>query len=253
MLSLYILIVCNLLTFAFLGWLISLIAKNVNIVDSMWSLFFVVTTITCLATLDGITTRHLVIAIIVFIWAIRLSTHLSQRNWGKPEDSRYQVIRSNNEPYFKYKSIYIIFGLQAIWASIISAPLIASFIDIRPYSLLDKIGLSVVIFGIAYETIADKQLKKFLSKKSNKVMDQGLWRFSRHPNYFGEFLVWWGFYLISIGSGYSFTLISPILMSILLLKVSGAELLESTIVNRRPGYKKYIRNTSAFFPWTSKK
>jgi steroid 5-alpha reductase family enzyme len=118
---------------------------------------------------------------------------------------------------------------------------------------LDKIGLFIVLFGITYETIADKQLKKFLSKKSNKVMDQGLWHYSRHPNYFGEFLVWWGFYLISIGSGYWFTIISPILMSILLLKVSGAELLESTIVNRRPGYKSYIKNTSAFFPWPSKK
>jgi len=189
----------------------------------------------------------------VFIWAIRLTTHLTIRNWGKPEDSRYQVIRNNNEPYFKYKSIYIIFGLQAIWAAIISAPLIASFIDVRPYSFLDKIGLLIVLFGITYETIADKQLKKFLSKKSNKVMDQGLWHYSRHPNYFGEFLVWWGFYLISIGSGYWFTIISPILMSILLLKVSGAELLESTIVNRRPGYKNYIKNTSAFFPWPSKK
>ena len=111
----------------------------------------------------------------------------------------------------------------------------------------------IVIFGITYETIADKQLKKFLLNKSNKVMDQGLWLYSRHPNYFGEFLVWWGFYLISIGSGYWFTIISPILMTILLFKVSGAELLESTIVNRRPGYKNYIKNTSAFFPWLSKK
>jgi len=253
MLSLYILITCNLLVFAFLGWVISLFTKNVNLVDSMWSLFFVVTSITCLVSLDTTSTRHLAIITMVLIWAIRLTIHLTQRNWGKPEDSRYQVIRNNNEPYFKYKSIYIIFGLQAIWAAIISAPLIASFIDVRPYSLLDKIGLIIVLLGITYETIADKQLKKFLSKKSNTVMDQGLWKYSRHPNYFGEFLVWWGFYLISIGSGYWFTIVSPILMSILLLKVSGAELLESTIVNRRPGYKSYIKNTSAFFPWPSKK
>ena len=253
MIDLYILVLSNLLTFALIGWILSLFTKNVNLVDSMWSLFFVVASITCLVSLDTSSSRHLAIATMVFIWAIRLTTHLTQRNWGKPEDSRYQVIRKNNEPYFKYKSIYIIFGLQAIWAAIISAPLIASFIDVRPYSFLDKIGLLIVLFGIIYETIADKQLKKFLSKKSNKVMDQGLWHYSRHPNYFGEFLVWWGFYLISIGSGYWFTIISPILMSILLLKVSGAELLESTIVNRRPGYKNYIKNTSAFFPWPSKK
>ena len=253
MLSLYFLIIFNLLSFAFAGWVISLFSKNVNIVDSMWSLFFVVTSITCLVSLDIYASKHLVIAAIVFIWAFRLTTHLTQRNWAKPEDSRYQIIRNNNEPYFKYKSIYIIFGLQAIWAAIISAPLVAIFIDIKSYSLLDIIGLIIVLFGIIYETIADKQLKKFLSKKSNKVMDQGLWHYSRHPNYFGEFLVWWGFYLISIGSGYWFTIVSPILMSILLLKVSGAELLESTIVNRRPGYKNYIKNTSAFFPWPSKK
>ena len=253
MLNLYILIIFNLFAFAFLGWLLSLYKKNVNIVDSMWGLFFIVTTVTSLVSIDIITARHLAIATMIFIWAIRLTTHLTQRNWNKPEDSRYQVIRNNNEPYFQYKSIYIIFGLQAFWSAIISAPLIASFVYIGPYSFLDKIGLLIVLFGIVYETIADKQLKKFLSKKSNKVMDQGLWHYSRHPNYFGEFLVWWGFYLISIGSGYWFTIISPILMSILLLKVSGAELLESTIVNRRPGYKDYIKNTSAFFPWPSKK
>ena len=105
MFSLYILIVCNLLAFAFLGWILSLFTKTVNLVDSMWSLFFVVASITCLVSLDITSARHLAITTMVFIWAIRLTTHLTQRNWGKPEDSRYQVIRNNNEPYFKYKSI----------------------------------------------------------------------------------------------------------------------------------------------------
>ena len=118
---------------------------------------------------------------------------------------------------------------------------------------LSIIGLILAFFGLVYETIADWQLSNFLKNKKGSVMNQGLWRYSRHPNYFGEFLVWWGIYLISFNSIFSFTILSPILMSLLLLKVSGAELLESTIVDRRPGYATYMKQTSMFFPWFKKK
>jgi len=129
-------------------------------------------------------------------------------------------------------------------------PIYTDNLSINPLSI---IGISIAFFGLAYEAIADWQLARFLKNNKNQVMDQGLWHHSRHPNYFGEFLVWWGIYLISFNGLYSFTILSPLLMSLLLFKVSGAELLESTIVSRRPGYEKYIQDTSMFFPWFKKK
>ena len=177
---------------------------------------------------------------LILLWSLRLFAYLTKRNWGKQEDNRYQVIRNNNEPFFKYKSLYIVFWLQALMASVLMLSIIPIFINDIPLNTLSIIGFIVAFFGLAYETIADWQLSKFLKSKKVGVMNQGLWSYSRHPNYFGEFLVWWGVFTISFNGIFSITLLSPILMSLLLFKVSGAELLESTIVDRRPGYDLYL-------------
>ena len=190
---------------------------------------------------------------LILLWSLRLFAYLTKRNWGKQEDNRYQVIRNNNEPFFKYKSLYIVFWLQALMASVLMLSIIPIFINDIPLNTLSIIGLIVAFFGLAYETIADWQLSKFLKSKKVGVMNQGLWSYSRHPNYFGEFLVWWGIFTISFNGIFSITLLSPILMSLLLFKVSGAELLESTIVDRRPGYDLYIKQTPMFFPWFKKR
>jgi steroid 5-alpha reductase family enzyme len=137
-------------------------------------------------------------------------------------------------------------------ASILMLSIIPIFLNDLTINTLSVIGFLLAFFGLAYESIADWQLTNFLKNKKGSVMNQGLWRYSRHPNYFGEFLVWWGIYLISFNIVFSVTLLSPILMSLLLLKVSGAELLESTIVDRRQGYADYIKQTSMFFPWFRK-
>ena len=252
MLDLYTTTLIYFLVFGFIGWVLSLFLKNVTHVDSMWALFPLLGTFVCMQTLP-LNLMQTLFFCLIFLWSLRLFAYLTIRNWGKAEDSRYQVIRKNNEPLFKYKSLYIIFWLQAFMASILMLSIIPIFINDITINTLSVIGFLLAFFGLAYESIADWQLSNFLKSKKGSVMNQGLWRYSRHPNYFGEFLVWWGIYLISFNSIFSFTLLSPILMSLLLLKVSGAELLESTIVNRRKGYALYIKRTSMFFPWFRKR
>ena len=252
MLDLYTTTLIYFLVFGFIGWVLSLFLKNVTHVDSMWALFPLLGTFVCIQTLP-LNLMQTLFFCLIFLWSLRLFTYLTKRNWGRAEDSRYQVIRKNNEPLFKYKSLYIIFWLQAFMASILMLSIIPIFINDITINTLSVIGFLLSFFGLAYESIADSQLSNFLKSKKGSVMNQGLWRYSRHPNYFGEFLVWWGIYLISFNSIFSVTLLSPILMTLLLLKVSGAELLESTIVDRRQGYAEYIKQTPMFFPWFRKR
>jgi len=182
---------------------------------------------------------------------LRLTAHLLVRNWGQPEDRRYQAIRRNHSPGFSWKSLYIVFGLQALLAWIISMPLHAAIVGTTPLNWLDAVGAALVLTGLAIEASADHQLRRFKADPSHagQVMDQGLWRYSRHPNYFGEACVWWGFGLIALAAGSGLSLIAPLLMTWLLLKVSGVALLEKDIAERRPAYQDYIARTSAFVPW----
>jgi steroid 5-alpha reductase family enzyme len=188
------------------------------------------------------------------IWSVRLAAYISWRNWGEPEDHRYQTIRHRNQPYFELKSLYLVFGLQAVLAAITSLPLLAALASPRPINFLDFLGIIVFATGLVIESLADWQLARFKGDARNcgKVLDTGLWRYTRHPNYFGEFCVWWGFYIIALAAGAWWTVLSPLLMSLLLLKVSGVALLESNIGERRPTYSAYIARTNAFFPGPSR-
>ena len=252
MLDLYLTILIYFFAFGLFGWVLSLALKNVTHVDSMWALFPFLGMLVCIQSFP-LNMMQGLFFFLILLWSLRLFAYLTKRNWGKQEDNRYQVIRNNNEPFFKYKSLYIVFWLQALMASVLMLSIIPIFINDIPLNTLSIIGLIVAFFGLAYETIADWQLSKFLKSKKVGVMNQGLWRYSRHPNYFGEFLVWWGIYIITFNGIFSITLLSPILMSLLLFKVSGAELLESTIVDRRQGYDLYIKQTPMFFPWFKKR
>lgn len=237
--------------FALGGWLISLIRDNVTHVDSMWSLFIGISAYTYTLLFYELSPRTILVLILVTIWAVRLCAYLTWRNWNPHEDHRYAAIRKNNEPHFWFTSIYIIFGLQAVLAWIISMPLFGAIEAKSPLSVWDYLGALLVAVGFIWETLADWQLSAFKAKNGNKgkVLDTGLWRYSRHPNYFGEFCVWWGFYLIAIAGGAWWTIAGPILMSLLLFKVSGVALLEKNIGERRPAYAEYIKRTNAFFPW----
>lgn len=240
--------------FALAGWIVSLIRDNVTHVDSMWSLFLGMSAYTYALFFFELSARTILVLVLVTIWAIRLCSYLTWRNWNPHEDHRYAAIRKNNAPHFWFTSIYIVFGLQAVLAWIISMPLFGAIESKLPLNYLDILGSLLCTFGFVWETIADWQLAIFKGKTSNidKVLDTGLWRYSRHPNYFGECCVWWGFYFIALASGAWWTVVSPILMTWLLLKISGVALLEKDIAERRPAYASYIQRTNAFISGTPK-
>jgi steroid 5-alpha reductase family enzyme len=231
-------------------WLVSLWKHDASIVDSVWSVFFLVAAAYFTLALPSIGPRAGVLWVLLALWAIRLCAHITWRNWGHPEDSRYQTIRQNNEPNFAWKSLYLVFILQALLAWIIAAPLLLVLDNPMPLQWSDYLGIALAGFGWGFESLADWQLAQFKAKQENagKVMDSGLWRYTRHPNYFGEFCVWWGFFLLAVASGVWAALLSPLVMSFLLLNVSGVPMLEKDIVKRRPAYQAYAARTNAFFP-----
>ena len=241
-----------------IGWLISLRYRNVTIVDSLWGLGFVLIVWITFTFSDGYVGRRLLIAALVTLWGLRLCAHLSVRNWGKGEDPRYADWRRKSGVKFWIVSLCKVFILQAVFLWVISLAVQIGQLAPTPdkYTWLDGLGLVVWAVGFFFESVADWQLAKFKGDPRNKgkVMDRGLWAYSRHPNYFGEFLIWWGFFLITLSTPYSWwTVISPLIITAVLLKMTGIPLTEGTIVKTRPGYKDYIQRTSAFVPWFPRK
>ncbi len=239
-----------LLLFAAVAWLVSLVKRDVSIVDSLWSVMFLLAVIVYAALCSDIGTRLSVVLALVLIWSLRLCIHITWRNWGEPEDARYQAIRRNNEPNFIFKSLYIVFGLQAVLAWLIATPLPVAVSGSSAIGPWDVTGVGLWLVGMFFQGVGDWQLARFKSDPRNrgKVMDRGLWRYTRHPNYFGEACVWWGFYLIAAGAGGWWTIFAPMLITLLLLKVSGVALLEKDIEERRPAYRQYRERTNAFIP-----
>jgi steroid 5-alpha reductase family enzyme len=237
------------LLFAFGGWLVSLKKNNVTHVDIMWSLFFVLNTLYFFTAFTP-SLRTALILFLVLLWGLRLSIYLAIRNWGKPEDARYLKIRQNNEPNFRFKSIYIIFGFQSILAWIVGSILFIATKNDHPLTWLDYLGILVTLFGIIYESIADYQLIQFKNdiKNRGKLLQSGLWKLSRHPNYFGEILVWWGFFITTLVTGIHFNLIAPLLMTFLILRFSGVTLLEANLNKKFNDYDDYQKKVNTIIP-----
>lgn len=238
-----------------LVWLLSLARRDVSIVDSLWPAMFVFAALTYYLSLPQTGPRAALVLLLIAIASLRLFAHITWRNWGEDEDRRYQKIRANNEPNFALKSLYIVFVLQAVIAWVVSLPLLAAIAGQAPLSPLDYLGIALWGLGFVFEAGGDYQLARFKADPENrgKVMDRGLWRYSRHPNYFGNACIWWGFGFIATAAGAWWALVSPLLMTFLLLKVSGVSLLEQDIGERRPGYADYVERTSAFIPLPPKK
>ena len=248
-LDLWLLSLTFLLVFGIVGWLISLAIRNVSIVDSMWSLMFLLAT--CVYAFVGDAgPRSTLIVLLVTLWSLRLAVYITWRNWGEGEDYRYQRIRENNSPNFGFKSVYIVFGLQAALAWFISLPLLAATTSTTPLGFLDAAAVILWVIGFVFESLGDLQLSQFKANPENrgKVLRTGLWKLTRHPNYFGDFCIWWGFYLFALSAGTWWSIAAPLLMTVLLLKVSGVAMLEKDIGERRPEYADYIASTNAFFP-----
>ena len=239
-------------------WLLSLRLRDVSIVDIAWGLGFVLIAWLGWLELETPGIRQTLVLSFVTIWGVRLALYLARRNLGHGEDFRYQKIRKNIGPSFPISSLWIIFGFQGLLMLIVSAPvqyiMTTQAASLEPLGLMDYFGVALWTTGIFFEAVGDWQLMRFKANPANKgrVLDTGLWRYTRHPNYFGDFCVWWGIFLFAAQVGGSWTLFGPALMSFLLMRFSGVPMLEKTL-GKREKYKTYIETTSTFFPMPPKK
>jgi len=231
-------------------WLVSLVRRDVSIVDSMWSLMILLCLLTYTLLAESNGPRTGLAIVLLSLWAIRLALHITIRNHGEPEDRRYREIRRNNQPFFEWKSLYMVFLFQGFLAWVVCLPVVAAVGGQTPPGPLDVAGIALWLIGMIFEAVGDYQLMRFRNsgRSADQVLDTGLWRYTRHPNYFGEAVVWWGLYLIAVSAGAWWSIFAPLLMTFLLLKVSGVALLEKDMAGRRPAYRDYIRRTNAFFP-----
>jgi steroid 5-alpha reductase family enzyme len=245
------------------AWLTSLVFRRIAVVDAFWGPAFIAIVMACVVsarsegTIASWNSGHWLLAVLVTVWGLRLALHLARRVAREThEDRRYAAIRDRHQPNFAVKSLGIIFLLQAVIAWFVALPLTTAFAEATagvelcwPCMIC---GAVVWTIGFVFEAGGDWQLDRFRRDPANagRVLNSGFWALTRHPNYFGDFAVWWGMWLIAVGCGAAWwTVVSPLLMSVLLLKVSGVSLLERDIKSRRPGYAEYVRRTSAFFPW----
>jgi steroid 5-alpha reductase family enzyme len=234
-------------------WPFSVIKRDVSIVDVFWGLGFVIIACNTFFHAHGYVTRQLLVTLLTTLWGFRLALHIFARSIGKGEDRRYQAFRANIGRHYWIVSLFTVFGLQAFLLWIVAMPVQIAQISPTPSHLVwtDYLGVSIWLVGFFFEAVGDLQLQRFKKDPANKgkVMDRGLWAYTRHPNYFGESLIWWGMFLIAMANPANvWVIISPVLITILLLKVSGVTLLEKTIVETRPDYHDYIVRTNAFIP-----
>jgi steroid 5-alpha reductase family enzyme len=194
------------------------------------------------------------ITALVTLWGLRLSIYLFWRNFGHGEDYRYQQFRKDFGPErYWWVSFFQVFLLQGILMSLVALPLLGVFVGDTGGSLTiyDSVAAILWLIGISFEAGGDYQLTTFKKDQKNKgkVLNTGFWKYTRHPNYFGDAAVWWSFGLFALISGSYYTIIGSLLMNILLLKISGVSFLERSLKSTKPQYEEYIKNTSAFFPW----
>ena len=232
-------------------WALSLRLRDVSIVDPAWGPAFVVVAAAGLLAGNGDGARRGLVLGLTAAWGLRLGGHLLRRKLAEPgEDRRYAVMR-RRRPRFALWSLGAIFGFQGLLVLIVSLPLQVGADRPAGLALSAVPGVAVFLIGLGFEAIGDEQLRRFKADPANagRVMDQGLWRYTRHPNYFGDACVWWGLWLIVLPAGGTWwTLIGPVVMTVLLTRVSGAKLLEQGMAGRRPEYVDYVNRTSGFVP-----
>ena len=239
-------------------WMWSVIIKNVSIVDFFWGFAFVVVNAFYVFMSGELSERKILILILVSIWGLRLSIYLAIRNIGKEEDFRYQEFRRNyGVKRYWWFSYFQTFLLQGILIMIVSLSLlgISNNNQSGKLNIIDYLGILIWLIGFTFEAGGDFQLSRFKkdSKNKGKVLNTGFWKYTRHPNYFGDSAVWWAYALFSIAAGSYWQIIGSILMTLLIIKVSGVALLEKTLNKSKPQYEDYIQKTSSFFPWFPKK
>lgn len=234
-------------------WGFSLVLRDASIVDPFWGLGFAVVAWTSAVAAGSLDTEGAVLVALTTVWGLRLAAYLSWRNLGKGEDFRYRAMRKRWGERFPFVSLGTVFLLQGALMWVVSLPVQLGQ-DPGPGEKLEWLagaGIAAWVVGLFFESVGDVQLARFKTDAANegRVLDTGLWRYTRHPNYFGDFCVWWGLFLVALALGAPWwTAAGPLLMSVLLMRVSGVTLLERSLSRRKPGYEDYVRRTSAFFP-----
>lgn len=244
----------TILAAATLVWMISVRLRDASIADIFWGFGFVVLACLNCVLSPTLTPRSWLVAVLITLWGARLSLHIFRRNRGKGEDPRYQAMRNSHGRAFWWRSLFTVFWLQGAILWFVALPLLVAIRATQPAALTAIDGLGIVFFaiGFGFEVVGDYQLARFRAEPEHrgKVLDRGLWRYTRHPNYFGDATLWWGLYVVAASTpGGWLTLLSPSLMTLLLMRVSGVTLLEDGLKASKPGYRDYIARTPAFFPW----
>ena len=234
-------------------WVISVAITNASIVDIVWGLGFVIVAwVVRLAVDQGDDARQWLLVAMTSVWGLRLAIHLFTRNHGNGEDFRYRAMRKHYGERFALISLGTVFGLQGALMFVVSLPVQLGQADPTPsVGVVAILGVVVWAVGMFFETVGDLQLAAFKRKPENKgaVMRSGLWRYTRHPNYFGDACVWWGIALVAAETGAgAWGLVGAAVMTFLLRRVSGVTMLERTMAKRRPGYTEYVASTSPFIP-----
>ena len=234
-------------------WALSVIRRDASIVDIAWGLGFVVVAWLAFVLGNGPLERRLLVAALVTIWGLRLAAHMVSLRSGHGEDFRYREMRARHGRRFPLVSLFSVYLFQGLGMWAVSLPVQAAAALPGPSGLtaLDLAGVAVCVGGMAFEVGGDRQLARFRADPRNrgKVMDRGLWRYTRHPNYFGDFCVWWGIFLIALANdGAWWSVAGPLTMTLIFTRIFGVPLMEKHLASTRPGYAEYVRRTSAFFP-----
>lgn len=231
------------------------IKNNNAVVDIAWGLGFVLVAWFTFI-FSSYSLINIIITLLISLWGLRLGYYLFKRNWNKSEDYRYVNMRKNWFKYPRLQAYLKVYMLQMVLMFAVSLPVI--FINntsnINNINLISYLGVFVWIVGYFFEVLGDYQLRKFVSKQENKgkIMKSGLWKYTRHPNYFGEATMWWGIYILAFSVKGYYTIISPLLITYLLLFVSGVPLLEKKYKNNLE-FIEYAKETSVFIPWFRKR
>ena len=241
-------------------WLVSIVIRDVSIIDMFFAVILFAIALNTYLISDGLLLRKQILLVLVGIWMLRITTHLIRRNWGHGEDVRYSKLRTwvNDDRAFVWLSLRKVFLLQGIVLWFASLPLQFAQVMVSPSTLgwFTYAGVLVWLVGMFFETVADIQLTRFRADPTKKgtVLKTGLWRYSRHPNYFGELCVWWGLFLIACDNPLgALTIIGPILYSHLIVNITGQATLDKKLAKERPGYKEYMRTTSGMIPMPPRK
>jgi steroid 5-alpha reductase family enzyme len=237
-------------------FLIALLIRDNSIVDVAWGLGFILIALTTFFLRPGFEARHVVVSGLVVVWGLRLAVHIFLRNRGRGEDFRYAKWRRDWGRWVIPRSYFQIFMLQGILMLIIASPVVlVNHSGREGLTVLDGLGVVLWLTGFLFEVVGDYQLKRFKQSPESRgrIMTSGLWRYTRHPNYFGEAALWWGIFLVALSvRGGWVAIFSPLTISFLLLKVSGVTMLEKKYKGSEE-FAAYARRTSAFFPWLPKK